>query len=497
MAEASIGSGAETGSPAGDGWLRRISGYTWRYKRLLVTALIASLGITGIGVVVPLIQRTVIDDVILRHSQPLTPWAIALIGIAVLNLVVSRTRRYVGGRIGIEVQNDLRTDVFDALTQLDGQGQDKLETGQIVSRSSSDINIVAQLLGMAPMLVGTVLLFVSSLVAMLVLSPLLTLIGLAVGPGLAVVTALARKRLFPATWDAQQKTGALAGVVESAVTGVRVVKGFGQERQEVAKLEKAARTLFAARLRSVKLTAKYNPTLGAIPTLGQLGVLAFGGWLAYRGEITLGTFLAFSAYLAQFGGPVRTLATLLTFGQQVRASAVRVFEVIDSKPLIVDKPHAPALPGTESPDDSGLSLDEVTFGYVPSRPVLKGLTLQVRAGETMALIGTAGSGKSTVAMLLPRFYDPQSGVVRIGGHDLREVTTDSVRAAIGLVMEDAFLFSESVRANIAYGRPEATDEQVRAAARAAEADRFIDELPDGFESVVGEQGLTLSGGQRQ
>ncbi|MGH6655453.1 MAG: ABC transporter ATP-binding protein, partial [Actinocrinis sp.] len=497
MAEASIGSGAETGSPAGDGWLRRISGYTWRYKRLLVTALIASLGITGIGVVVPLIQRTVIDDVILRHSQPLTPWAIALIGIAVLNLVVSRTRRYVGGRIGIEVQNDLRTDVFDALTQLDGQGQDKLETGQIVSRSSSDINIVAQLLGMAPMLVGTVLLFVSSLVAMLVLSPLLTLIGLAVGPGLAVVTALARKRLFPATWDAQQKTGALAGVVESAVTGVRVVKGFGQERQEVAKLEKAARTLFAARLRSVKLTAKYNPTLGAIPTLGQLGVLAFGGWLAYRGEITLGTFLAFSAYLAQFGGPVRTLATLLTFGQQVRASAVRVFEVIDSKPLIVDKPHAPALPGTESPDDSGLSLDEVTFGYVPSRPVLKGLTLQVRAGETMALIGTAGSGKSTVAMLLPRFYDPQSGVVRIGGHDLREVTTDSVRAAIGLVMEDAFLFSESVRANIAYGRPDATDEQVRAAARAAEADRFIDELPDGFESVVGEQGLTLSGGQRQ
>ncbi|HZU57278.1 MAG TPA: ABC transporter ATP-binding protein [Actinocrinis sp.] len=478
---------------SGEGWLRRLLGYTWKYKKLVIVAVVASLALTGINLAVPLIQRAVIDDVIIRHSQPLLPWAITLIAVAVLNLVVSRTRRYVGGRVGIEVQNDLRTDVFDALTQLDGQGQDNLETGQIVSRSSSDINIVAQLLGMSPMLVGTMLTFISSLVAMLVLSPELTLIGLAVGPGLAVVTTLARKRLFPATWDAQQKAGMLAGVVESAVTGVRVVKGFGQERQEVRKLESAAESVFAARLRSIRLTAKYNPTLSAIPTLGQLGVLAFGGWLALRGHITLGTFLAFSAYLAQFGGPVRALSTLLTFGQQVRASAVRVFEVIDCKPQITDLPDAPPLPeGAE-----GVTFENVTFGYLPSRPVLKGLTLEVRPGETLALVGTAGSGKSTVAMLLPRFYDPQSGAVRIGGNDLREVTTDSVRASIGLVMEDAFLFSESVRANIAYGRPDATEEQIRAAARAAEAERFIEDLPQGYDTVVGEQGLTLSGGQRQ
>ncbi|HEU5429282.1 MAG TPA: ABC transporter ATP-binding protein [Actinocrinis sp.] len=476
-----------------DGWLRRLLGYTWKYKRLVIIAVLASLAISGINLVVPLIQRAVIDNVILRHSEPLAPWAVALLAIAALNLVVSRTRRYIGGRIGIEVQNDLRTDVFDALTQLDGQGQDNLETGQIVSRSSSDINIVAQLLGMAPMLGGMLLMFVSSLIAMLVLSPLLTLIGLAVGPGLAVVTTLARKRLFPATWDAQQKAGMLAGVVESAVTGVRVVKGFGQERQEVRKLEGAAEAVFAARLRSIRLTARYNPTLSAIPTFGQLGVLAFGGWLALRGDITLGTFLAFSAYLAQFGGPVRALSTLLTFGQQVRASAVRVFEVMDSKPQISDRPDAPPLPeGVE-----GIAFENVTFGYLPSRPVLKGLTLDVRPGETLALVGTAGSGKSTVAMLLPRFYDPQAGAIRIGGRDLRDVTTDSVRASIGLVMEDAFLFSETVRANIAYGRPDATEEQIRAAARAAEAERFIEDLPQGYDTVVGEQGLTLSGGQRQ
>ena len=486
---------------AGDGgerWLRRILKYTGRYKRLLVMATGASLVIVGIGVTVPLIQRAVIDDVIIKRTQPLTPWAVALLGVAVLNLIVSRTRRYAGGRIGIEVQNDLRTDVFDALTQLDGEGQDNLETGQIVSRSSSDINMVSQLLGMAPVLAGTVLMFFSALVAMIVLSPLLTLIGLAVGPGLFVVSTLARRRLFPATWDAQQKAGVLAGVVEAAVTGVRVVKGFGQEKQEVDKLDKAAGDVFAARLRSIRLTARYNPTLSAIPTLGQIGVLALGGWMALRGEISLGTFLAFSAYLAQLSGPVRTLANLLTFGQQVRASAVRVFEVIDSKPVITDKPGAPDLPHHAADGvEEDLSFEDVTFGYVPSRPVLRGLTLDVRAGETVALIGTAGSGKSTIAMLLPRFYDPGSGSIRIGGHDLRDVTTDSVRAAIGLVMEDAFLFSDTVRANIAYGRPDATEEQIRAAARAAEAERFIEDLPQGYDTVVGEQGLTLSGGQRQ
>ncbi len=491
--EGHSGNGSSGSGGSSERWLRRILGYTWQYKRLVVTASIASLAITGIGVVVPLIQRTVIDQVILRHTQPLAPWAIALVGVALLNLFVSRTRRYVGGRIGIEVQNDLRTDVFDALTQLDGQGQDKLETGQIVSRSNSDINMVSQLLGMAPMLVGTVLMFFSALIAMLWLSPVLTLIGLAIGPGMAAITTLARRKLFPATWDAQQKAGALAGVVESAVTGVRVVKGFGQERQEVSKLDRAAHSVFASRMRTVRLSAKYNPSLGAIPTLGQLGVLAFGGWLATRGSITLGTFLAFSTYLAQFGGPVRALSTLLTFGQQVRASAVRVFEVIDSKPEISDLPDAQPLPSGAA----DVEFDNVTFGYVASRPVLKGLTLDVHAGETLALVGTAGSGKSTVAMLLPRFYDPQSGAVRIDGHDVRGVTTDSVREAIGLVMEDAFLFSESVRANIAYGRPDATDEQVRAAASAAEADRFIEELPQGYDTVVGEQGLTLSGGQRQ
>ena len=497
MAKATeVKAGRNPGAAGGNGsdqWLRRLLGYVWRYKRLVLIASVSSVAIAGIGVVVPLVQRTIIDGVIVHGNKPVAPWAITLIAIALLNFVVSRNRRYKGGSIGIEVQNDLRTEVFDALSRLDGRGQDGLETGQIVSRSSSDINMVSQLIGMTPTLAGTVLLFLASIVAMLFLSPLLTLVGLAVGPGLLAVNILARRRLFPATWDAQQKTGALVGVVESAVTGVRVVKGFGQESQEVEKLDRAASSLFASRMRSVRLTARYNPTLGAIPTLGQIGILALGGWMALHGQITIGTFFAFSSYLASFVGPVRMLSTMITFSQEVRASAIRVFEVIDSKPDISDKPGAPDLPHAAL----DLEFDDVTFGYLASEPVVRGLSLQVRHGETMAVIGTSGSGKSTLAMLLPRFYDPQSGVVRIGGRDVRDVTTESVRGSIGLVMEEAFLFSDTVRANIAYGAPNATDEQVRAAARAAEADRFIEELPLGYDTVVGEQGLTLSGGQRQ
>jgi ATP-binding cassette subfamily B protein len=224
-----------------------------------------------------------------------------------------------------------------------------------------------------------------------------------------------------------------------------------------------------------------------------VGVLALGGWLAIHGSITLGTFLAFSAYLAQMAGPVRMLTYMVTLGQEARASVIRVFDIIDSRPAIADKPDAVELP----PDATGLSFDDVRFGYVPNEPVLRGLSLHVEPGETVAVVGASGSGKSTIAQLLPRFYDPQSGVVRIGGHNVADVTRDSLRAAIGLVMEESFLFSDTVRANLAYGRPDATDEQIMAAAQAAQAHEFIAKLPLGYDTVVGEQGLTLSGGQRQ
>ena len=475
------------------GWLRRIAGYCWVYRGSVILAFGASLLGMGVAAGVPLIERHIIDQAVISRSTPLLPWVMVLVGAGLVRFVLSYIRRYVGGRLSLDVQHDLRTAVFRALHRLDGASQDELNTGQVVSRSISDITVVQGLLSFLPMLTGNLLLFVVSLVIMLVISPLLTLVAIAVGPALWFIGIASRRRLFPATWAAQQQAGDLAGVVEAAVTGVRVVKGFGQEERELSRLQAAAARLFALRVRAVKLTARYNPALQAVPALGQVGVLLLGGWLAYRGSITLGTFLAFSTYVAQLVGPVRMLAALLTIGQQARASVDRIFEVIDAAPRVVDAPHAEEL----RPGPGRVTFEDVSFGYTASNPVLDQFSLEVEPGETVALVGGSGSGKSTVSLLLPRFYDVQGGSVRVDGVDVRDATMTSLRARIGVVFEESFLFSDSVAANIAYGRPDATREQVESAARAAEADRFIRALPDGYETVVGEQGLTLSGGQRQ
>jgi ATP-binding cassette subfamily B protein len=486
-------SGPPAGAGTGEGWLRRLAGYCWRHPRAVFLALGGSLLATAVAAVIPLIQRDIVDNAIFAHRQPIWPGATLLIVAAALQFGGVYVRRYMGGRVSLDVQHDMRTELFGSLTRLDGARQDQLHTGQIVSRSISDLGMIQGLLGMVPLMLSSAVLFVLSVVIMAVLSPLLTVIALAVAPALWLIALASRRRLFPASWDAQQQAANVAGVVDGAVTGVRVVKGFGQEEQEIERVEEAGGFLYGARVRAVRLTARFNPVLQAVPALGQVGVLALGGWLAIRHEISIGTFFAFSAYLAQMVGPVRALAGMITIGQEARASVIRVYEVIDSRPVLTEKPGAVALPAG-TPD---IELDDVTFGYVPSQPVLRGLSLRVRPGETLAVVGTSGSGKSTISLLLPRFYDVRGGAVRVGGHDVRDLTLDSLRASIGLVMEESFLFSDTVAANIAYGRPSATREQVVAAARAAEADEFINELPAGYDTVIGEQGLTLSGGQRQ
>ncbi|MGW2559005.1 ABC transporter ATP-binding protein [Streptomyces sp. NPDC001514] len=476
-------------------WARRLAGYAWRYRRNVVLALGSSLVGMAVMAVVPLITKVVIDDVIGAHTRSLAVWTGLLIAAAVVVYVLTYIRRYYGGRLALDVQHDLRTEMYGTISRLDGRRQDELSTGQVVGRATSDLQLIQGLLFMLPMTIGNFLLFLISLGVMAWLSLPLTLVALAVAPALWFIAKRSRVKLHPATWYAQQQAAAVAGVVDGAVSGVRVVKGFGQEDQETGKLRDVGRRLFAGRLRTIRLNATYTPALQSVPALGQVAMLALGGWLATRGQITLGTFVAFSTYLAQLVGPVRMLAMVLTVGQQARAGVERVLELIDTEPTIKD--------GTkELPADAPATVefDDVGFSYGngdSTQPVLDGFSLEIRPGETVAVVGSSGSGKSTVSLLLPRFYDVTRGAVLVGGHDVRELTLDSLRAAIGLVPEDSFLFSDTVRANIAYGKPDATDEEIVQAARTAQANRFIDELPDGYDTKVGEHGLTLSGGQRQ
>ena len=474
-------------------WLKRLGGILRPHLGWVIAGFGAAVLAQLTNVVNPLFQRQVIDQVIVLHRGSLTPWLVLLLATGITRFFLSLVFRYAGGALSLKVQYDLRTAIFSHLQRLDFARHDQLQTGQVVGRAITDLNAVQQMLGFLPNMLSQVIFFFAALGIMVWLSPPLALVALVAAPLMLWVAIKLRDVIHPATWDSSQKAAVVAGVVEQSVTGVRIVKGFGQERGELGRLAEAARSLYASRVRALRLRAQYASTLQALPSLAQVGVLAAGGWLAIHHQLTLGTFLVTASYVTQLQTPTRLLANMFVVAQMGRASIERIFDLLDSTPTVKEQSQAVVLPKPEGV----IEFDHVSFGYMRSDPVLHDFTLTVQPGETVALVGTPGSGKSTVAMLLPRFYDVQNGAIRIGGTDIREVTLASLRGSIGVVFEDSFLFSDTVRANIAYGKPHATMEEIVAAAKAAEADEFIRAMPEGYETVVGEQGLTLSGGQRQ
>ena len=474
------------------GWIRRLSGQVWKHKRDVQISFVAAvLGSAG-QAMVPLIARTIVDDVIGDSSKPLWPWLVLLVLIAIAVFGLAYLRRFHNGRSSLAVQYDLRNQLHDHLLTLDQRTLSNLSTGQLVARASSDTTLILGLLNFLPLMFGNLLLMLMSLAIMFWLSPLLACIGLVIAPALFVVSYRLRMKVFPASWDGQQREGEVAEIVDEDVGGVRVVKAFGQEERELHRMVAVVQRLYGSRMRATRLQARYQPLLEAIPTLAQVAVLALGGWLVMEGDITLGTFLAFSTYVTQFVAPARQLAGVLTIGQQARAGVERIFQVLDLETGIEDGPDALELP--ELTGD--IELRDVHFGY-DEEEVLRGLDLHVRAGERVALVGSSGSGKSTVVGLVQRLLDPDRGQILVDGYDVRGVTLRSLRSQIGAAFGESFLFSDTIAANIAYGRPGASREEVEAAAGVACADDFVRELPDGYDTKVGERGLSLSGGQRQ
>jgi ATP-binding cassette, subfamily B, bacterial len=474
------------------GWIRRLSGQVWKHKRdVLIAFGAAVLGSAG-QAMVPLVARTIVDDVIGHPDAPLWPWLLLLVVIAVAVFGLAYLRRFHNGRSSLAVQYDLRNQIHDHLLTLDRASLSHLSTGQLVSRASSDTTLILGLLNFLPLMGGNLLLMLIALVIMFVLSPLLACVGLVIAPALFFVSYRLRIRVFPASWDGQQREGEVAEIVDEDVGGVRVVKAFGQEERELLRMVDVVQSLYGARMRATRLQARYQPLLEAIPTLAQVAVLALGGWLVMQGDITLGTFLAFSTYVGQFVAPARQLAGVLTIGQQARAGVERIFQVLDLEPQLTDAPDAVALP----PLGGEIELRDVHFSYDETE-VLRGLDLHVAPGERVAIVGSSGSGKSTVVALVQRMIDPDRGQVLVDGYDVRGARLRSLRGQIGAAFEESFLFSDTIAANIAYGRPDATRDEVIAAARVACAHDFVEELVDGYETRVGERGMSLSGGQRQ
>jgi ATP-binding cassette subfamily B protein len=485
-------SGSDTDRSAG--WLRLLWGFVGPARRLLAVSIGAAILTTAVITITPLVSRVVVDNGLDPRRPGVRGWLVLLFALGAVRFFSTRARRWRAGRVAYDVQFRLRTRLYAHLASLDPHALESLRTGQLVSRASADLSLIQQFLAWGPQMLANMLQLVASMAAMFVLSWQLGVIaGIAI-PLTVYLGARSRPGVFAASWDASQREAELTNAVEEAVTGVRVVKGFGQEYAETARVMAAVRSMYSGRMRAARMRAAFTATLQSVPALGQLGVLIVGGYLALHHHLSLGTFLAGTTYLVQLSAPARMIGAIMALSQEARAGVERIVAVLQTEPTVTETAGATPLPDGEG----AVEFRDVSFAYSPdARPVLDGIDLRVEPGEVLALVGPSGSGKSTLAMLLPRFYDPTAGSVVVDGFDIRNATTQSLRSRVGIAFEEAFLFSDTIRANIGYGRPDASEDEIRAAAEAAQAAEFIDELADGYDTVVGERGLTLSGGQRQ
>jgi ATP-binding cassette subfamily B protein len=473
----------------------RLLGFLRPYKLSLTVSILLAVLSQGAAIALVWLTGTVIDKALATHD-PQTLWilvgAVLAVGFARAGLMAGR--RLLSGRQALAVEMDMRHGLYSHLVRLSFGFYDRHQTGQLMSRATVDLQGVRFFLGY-----GLIFFFqnaitvISVTVVLLVFNWKLALISLAITPVLVVVAYRYSHVTHPTLREVQQKLADVATVAEENIVGVHVVKSFAQEPQESAKFHARSEAVFEQTVKANRQRALYVPFISWLPLLAQGAVLLVGARMVTSGELTVGGFVAFNLYLGMLVMPLRSLGMWIGQAQRATASGERIFQVMDEPEEIAERPAAVELP----PGGGDLRFEDVRFEYLAGQPVLDGVTLDVPAGRTIALIGQTGSGKTTLTSLVPRFYDTTGGRVLVDGVDVRDVKLTSLRREIGVISQDPFLFSASVRENITFGAPDLDDVEVRRIAGLAQADEFVQELPDGYDTIIGERGITLSGGQRQ
>ena len=468
------------------------------HRAQVTIGVVAGLVWTMCKVSVPTLVRLAIDRGILpKHHSPgvLATWSLLIVGVGTVSALCVGVRRYLAFGTAWRTETELRHRLFAHLQQLHFAFHDQAQTGQLMSRAATDLQQIQSFVVLIPITVSNFLTVAAVAVILVRMNAGLALLALGALPLVNVAAKRFSSSVHPVSMQLQQELAGVATVVEETVTGIRVIKGFGAESLQAGRLRDRADRVYDRAVHAARIRASFNPIIDFFPTLGMIAVLWYGGHQVVHHHLTIGELLAFNVYVALLIWPLRMLGMLIAQAQRAVASAERVHEILATSPAIVDRPGARSLP----PGAGEVRFEQVRFGYVPgaAHPVLDGLDLVVRPGEAVALVGSTGCGKTTVARLIPRFYDVVSGSVRLDGVDVRDLKVKELRQAVGIVFEDTFLFTDSVRANIAFAQPDAPQERVEWAARRSGAHDFIVELPEGYDTLMGERGFSLSGGQRQ
>jgi ATP-binding cassette subfamily B protein len=473
----------------------RLLGFLSPYKVSLGVSILLAVGSQAAAIALIWLTKHVIDSALRpRDTHALTMFVIAVVLVGLVRAVLMGGRRLISGRQALAVEMDMRQGLYAHLVRLSFGFYDRHQTGQLMSRATVDLQGVRFFLGYGLIFFfQNALTVVSVTVVLLFFEWKLALIALAITPVLVVLAYRYSHVAHPTLREVQQKLADVATVAEENIVGVHVVKSFAQEAQERAKFEQRSEAVFAQTIKANRQRALYVPLISWIPLIAQGAVLLVGARMVTNGELTVGGFVAFNLYLGMLVTPLRSLGMWIGQSQRATAAGERIFEVMDAPEEIADRPGAIELP----PGGGRLQFEHVDFEYMEGRPTLEDVDLDVSAGQTIALIGHTGSGKTTLTSLVPRFYDVTAGRVLVDGIDVRDVTLHSLRRSIGVIPQDPFLFSATVRENISFGAPGLSDEEVERVARLAQAHEFVERLPDGYDTVIGERGITLSGGQRQ